>query len=166
MESMQRIAINIPAHPYDAIVENGILQSVGQHLSDLLPGRKRVFIVTSPPIRKLLGEALTKSLEGFECVFLEMPDGERNKTIRNVETLARKMVKRSADRNAVVLALGGGVVGDCAGFLASIYMRGVDVIQIPTTLLAQVDASVGGKTGVDLPEGKNLIGTFHHPRAV
>jgi len=83
-----------------------------------------------------------------------------------VEDLARKMLKAGADRKAVVVALGGGVVGDTAGFMASIYMRGVDVIQIPTTLLAQVDASVGGKTGVDLPEGKNLIGTFHHPRAV
>lgn len=109
---------------------------------------------------------LAKSLDGFECVFLEMPDGERYKTFKTVEDLSRKMVKAGADRKAVVLALGGGVVGDTAGFMASIYMRGVDVVQIPTTLLAQVDASLGGKTGVDLPEGKNLIGTFHHPRAV
>jgi len=163
---MPRIKIEIPAHPYDAVVENGILQRVGQVVSELLPGRKRVFVVTSAPIRKLWGESLAQSLEKFDSVLLEMPDGERNKNFRTVEALARKMVTKGADRKAVVLALGGGVVGDCAGFMASIYMRGVDVIQIPTTLLAQVDASVGGKTGVDLPEGKNLIGTFHHPRAV
>lgn len=163
---MQRVEIEIPASPYAAVIENGIVHRVGLHLSELLPGRKHVFVVTSAPVRKLWGEALAKSLEGFEAVFLEMPDGERFKTFKTVEDLARTMVKRGADRKSVVLALGGGVVGDTAGFMASIYMRGVDVIQIPTTLLAQVDASVGGKTGVDLPEGKNLIGTFHHPRVV
>jgi 3-dehydroquinate synthase len=166
MESMQRVEINIPANPYAALIENGIIHRIGQHVSEVVPGRKNVFVVTSPPIRKLWGEAVAKSLEGSEIVFLEMPDGERHKTLKSVEDLARKMVKRGADRKAVVLALGGGVVGDTAGFAASIYMRGVDVIQVPTTLLAQVDASIGGKTGVDLPEGKNLVGTFYHPRAV
>ncbi len=166
IEPMERVEIKIPTSPYSAMIENEILQRVGQCVSDILPGRKRLFVVTSPPIRKLYGEMLTKSLEGFESVFLEIPDGERYKTFRTVEDLARKLVDKGADRKSVVLALGGGVVGDTAGFAASIYMRGIDFIQIPTTLLAQVDASVGGKTGVDLPEGKNLIGTFHHPRAV
>ena len=166
MELVQRVEIKIPTSPYSALIENGILNRVGQHVAEVLPGRKRVFVVTSAPIRKLWGETLGKALEGLESVFLEMPDGERYKTFKTVELLARKMLEKGADRKALVLALGGGVVGDTAGFTASIYMRGVDVIQIPTTLLAQVDASVGGKTGVDLPEGKNLIGTFHHPRAV
>jgi 3-dehydroquinate synthase len=166
MDSVQRVEIKVPATPYFALIENGIIDRVGQHLSEVLPGRKRVFVVTSPPVRKLWGEAIVKALDGFEVVYFEMPDGERFKTIKTVEDLARKMVKRGADRKSVVLALGGGVVGDTAAFMASIYMRGIDVIQIPTTLLAQVDASIGGKTGVDLPEGKNLIGTFHHPRAV
>ncbi len=166
MESVRKVEIKIERCPYAALIEHGILERVGEHVSQLLPGRKRLFVVTSPPIRKLYGDALAKSLEGFNAEFIEMPDGERYKTLSAVEALARKMVKKSADRKAVVLALGGGVVGDVSGFLASIYMRGVDVIQIPTTLLAQVDASVGGKTGVDLPEGKNLIGTFHHPKAV
>jgi len=166
MEFVKKVEIRIAHSPYAALIENGILERAGAHVSRLLPGRKRVFVVTTAPIRKLHGEALAKSLESFEAVFLEMPDGERYKTLTTVESLARKMVAKSADRKAVVLALGGGVVGDVSGFLASIYMRGVDVIQIPTTLLAQVDASVGGKTGVDLPEGKNLIGTFHHPKAV
>jgi len=163
---VQKVEIKIPASPYAALIEHGILHRIGQQVAELLPGRKRVFVVTSAPIKKLYGEAVTKSLEGFDSTLLEMPDGERYKTFKTVEDLSRKMVKHGADRKAVVVALGGGVVGDTAAFMASIYMRGVEVIQIPTTLLAQVDASVGGKTGVDLPEGKNLIGTFHHPRAV
>jgi 3-dehydroquinate synthase len=166
MEEVRKVQIDIPLSPYAALIEGGILQRVGEHVAALLPERKRLFVVTSSAIRKLHGEALQKSLEGFEIFFIEMPDGERFKTVKTVEDLARKMLKQGADRKAIVLAFGGGVVGDTAGFLASIYMRGVDFIQIPTTLLAQVDASVGGKTGVDLPEGKNLVGTFHHPRAV
>jgi len=95
-----------------------------------------------------------------------MPDGERYKRIATVEALAEKLVTLGADRNAAIVAFGGGVVGDVSGFLASVYMRGVDVVQVPTTVLAQVDASVGGKTGVNLKSGKNLVGTFHQPRAV
>src|SRR5438270_12866831 len=95
-----------------------------------------------------------------------MGDGERYKTLSTVEQLAEKLSAAGADRQAVVLAFGGGVVGDVAGLLASLYMRGVEVVQVPTTVLAQVDASIGGKTGVDLKAGKNLVGTFHQPRAV
>jgi 3-dehydroquinate synthase len=95
-----------------------------------------------------------------------MPNGERAKRLSSLEGLAEKLVKLEADRNAVLIALGGGVVGDVTGFLASIYMRGIDVIQVPTTVLAQVDAAIGGKTGVNLASGKNLLGTFHQPRAV
>lgn len=131
-----------------------------------MPNRKRVYVVTATPIRRLWGESLSEALKGYETTFLDVPDGEKYKTLKTVEDLARKMVKKGADRKSMVVALGGGVVGDMAGFLAAIYMRGIDVVQIPTTLLAQVDASVGGKTGVDLAEGKNLIGAFHHPRAV
>jgi 3-dehydroquinate synthase len=95
-----------------------------------------------------------------------MPNGERAKRLSTLEELADKLVKQGADRGITLIALGGGVVGDVTGFLASIYMRGVDVIQIPTTVLAQVDAAIGGKTGVNLVSGKNLLGTFHQPRAV
>jgi 3-dehydroquinate synthase len=95
-----------------------------------------------------------------------MPDGERSKRLATLEKLAEKLVKQGADRGVTLIALGGGVVGDVTGFLASIYMRGVDVIQAPTTVLAQVDAAIGGKTGVNLASGKNLLGTFHQPRAV
>ncbi len=103
---------------------------------------------------------------GVQHQVLEFPDGERYKTLAAVEELGARLVQRGADRNTVIIAFGGGVVGDVAGFLASIYMRGIDFVQVPTTLLAQVDAALGGKTGVNLREGKNLLGTFHQPRAV
>src|SRR5581483_252309 len=149
METVQKVEIKLPDKPYAALIENGILQRVGQRVSEVLPGRKRLFVITSAPIRKLHGDAREKSLDGFDVAWIEMPDGERYKTFKTVEDLARKMLGKGADRKAVVLGFGGGVVNDVAGFTASIYMRGVEVIQIPTTLLAQVDASVGGKTGVD-----------------
>src|SRR5208282_6220640 len=95
-----------------------------------------------------------------------MPDGEPAKCLDTVEKLAEKLARLGADRKAVIIALGGGVVGDVGGLLASLYMRGVDLVQIPTTVLAQVDASIGGKTAVNLGAGKNLLGTYHHPRVV
>ncbi len=104
--------------------------------------------------------------EGFFAKMLDMQDGERHKKLSTVELLAEKLTRLGAERNAVIIALGGGVVGDVAGMLASLYMRGVSVVQIPTTVLAQVDASIGGKTGVNLRTGKNLLGTFHQPLAV
>jgi 3-dehydroquinate synthase len=166
MERVQRIPIPVPAHPYSALIENELLKRAGDAIAEAIPGTKRVFVVTSGRIRKLWGDQLWGSLKQFESAVLEIPDGEKYKTLRTVEQLVRKLVKRGADRKSVVIAFGGGVVGDTAGFAASIYMRGVHFVQIPTTLLAQVDASIGGKTGVDLPEGKNLVGAFHHPRVV
>ncbi|HWR14527.1 MAG TPA: 3-dehydroquinate synthase [Terriglobales bacterium] len=163
---MQRVDINIPAHPYSAVIENGLVNRAGVFLNELFQGRRRLYVVTTTPIRKIWGEALAEALKEFDTVFFEIPDGEKYKTLKTVEDLIRNLVKRGADRKSVVVAFGGGVVGDVAGFAASLYMRGIEVVQVPTTLLAQVDASVGGKTGVDLAEGKNLVGTFHHPRAV
>ena len=114
------------------------------------------------------GKPLVRSLAaaGFTPEFVEMRDGERYKRLATVEELAEKMTRLGAERDAVVLAFGGGVVGDVGGMLASVYMRGVELVQIPTTVQAQVDASVGGKTGVNLGAGKNLVGTFYQPIAV
>ena len=125
-------------------------------------------MVTVPPVRRRWANVLVKSLSasGIDTDVLEMPDGERSKRLATLEKLAERLVKQGADRGVTLIALGGGVVGDVTGFLASIYMRGVDVIQAPTTVLAQVDAAIGGKTGVNLASGKNLLGTFHQPRAV
>ena len=163
---MHRVEIQVPARPYSAIIESGLLKRVGDSIAQAAPGRKRVYVVTSAPVRKLHGDALADALQQFDAVFFEIPDGEKFKTLKTVEDLIRKLVKRGADRKSLLVAFGGGVVGDITGFVASIYMRGIDCVQVPTTLLAQVDASVGGKTGVDLPEGKNLVGAFHHPRVV
>ncbi len=150
------------------LVERGLLRSAATVLRDLVPSESRVFVVTSPRIRKHWGSTLTRSFSrvGRKIEFLEMPDGERSKKLSQLEKLASRLIKRGADRRSVILALGGGVVGDVGGFLASVFMRGVPVVQIPTTLLAQVDSAIGGKTGVNLASGKNLIGTFHQPLAV
>jgi len=137
-------------------------------LRETVPAESRVFVVTSPPIRKHWGGVLSRSFKENrrKLEVLELPDGEHRKTLPQLEKLASKLVKRGADRRSVILAFGGGVVGDVAGFLASIFMRGIPVVQIPTTLLAQVDSAIGGKTGVNLASGKNLVGTFHQPLAV
>ncbi len=127
-----------------------------------------LFVVTVPPVNRKWGKKLMKSLSvaGFKSRLVEMRDGERHKKLATVEQLAEKLTRLGADRNAVIVAFGGGVVGDVTGLLASLYMRGVDLVQIPTTVQAQLDAAIGGKTGVNLRSGKNLLGTFHQPRAV
>jgi 3-dehydroquinate synthase len=150
------------------LVERGVLGSAAEVLRQFVSADARVFAVTTPPVRKRWGAVLSQSFnaDGRNLEVLEMPDGERSKTICQVEKLAAKLVIRGADRSSVILAFGGGVVGDVGGFLASVFMRGIPVIQVPTTLLAQVDSAVGGKTGVNLASGKNLLGTFHQPVAV
>ncbi len=155
--------------PYEARIESGILRHAGTQLAQLrAEGSPSVCVITNAVVRKHWGGALADALNQAKVAFqkIEMGDGERYKTMATVEELASRMVERGADRRSVVVAFGGGVVGDVAGFLASIYMRGLDFVQIPTTFLAQVDAAIGGKTGVDLPAGKNLLGTFHQPRLV
>ena len=128
----------------------------------------RVFVVTSPNVRRHWGESLETSLRQAHLPFevLEMHDGEPAKRLNTVEQLAEQLVDARADRKSLLLAFGGGVVGDSAGFLAAIFMRGIPVVQIPTTVVAQLDASIGGKTGVNLRAGKNLVGSFHQPKAV
>ena len=161
------IPVTTPSRSYEAIIGSGLLAGAGEYLGEIL-GNKRVIVVTVPPVRWRWSKVLLKSLttSGIPTEVIEMPNGERAKRLSTLEKLAEKLVKLGADRDVTLIALGGGVVGDVTGFLASIYMRGVDVIQVPTTVLAQVDAAIGGKTGVDLVSGKNLLGTFHQPRAV
>jgi 3-dehydroquinate synthase len=169
---MTRVTIALPPRPYDAIIENGLLQRPGFSLGARDPranaGGERLFVITVPPVRRKWGKKLMVSLASAGCKaqVIEMPDGERHKKLATVEKLSEQLSRLGADRNSVIVAFGGGVVGDVSGLLASLYMRGVDLVQIPTTVLAQVDASIGGKTGVNLRAGKNLLGTFHHPRVV
>lgn len=176
---MTRVTIALPPRPYDAVIESGLLQRSGETLHGLFgaifrgagdsPEKyRRLFVVTVPPVRRQWAKKLIASLSsaGFVAKILEMPDGESHKKLATVEKLSEQLSRMGADRNSFIIAFGGGVVGDVSGLLASLYMRGVNLVQIPTTVLAQVDASIGGKTGVNLRAGKNLVGTFHHPRMV
>ncbi len=150
------------------LVERGLLRSAAANLHGLIAPHARIFLLTSPPIRKHYAGTLRKSFRkaGHPVEMLMMADGERAKNLAQLEKLGAELVNHGADRHSILVALGGGVVGDVGGFLASVFMRGIPVIQVPTTLLAQVDSAIGGKTGVNLSAGKNLLGTFHQPLAV
>ena len=165
---MITIAVEVKPRPYAALIENGLLGKAGGLLREVLPAGSRLFVITVVPVRRRWGRVLMGSLAAadFDAKIIEMPEGERFKRLATVEMLAEELTALGADRNAVVVAFGGGVTGDVGGLLASLYMRGIELVQIPTTVLAQVDASVGGKTGVNLKSGKNLVGTFHQPRVV
>ena len=165
---MIRVTITVQPRPYEAIIENGLLEHAGEYLCRVTENRQQVFVVTVPPVRRKWGKKLLTSLSvaGFKTHVIEMRDGELTKKLATIEVLAETLTRMGADRDAVVVAFGGGVVGDTAGLLASLYMRGVDLVQIPTTVQAQLDAAIGGKTGVNVRTGKNLLGTFHQPRVV
>jgi 3-dehydroquinate synthase len=160
---MASFEVKTPQRDYRAIVERGILSRAAQYIP---PGSGKVFVVTTADVWEHHGEKLDAGLSGAPHDVLFFPGGEERKRLARVEALAEEMLSEGAERGSIVLAFGGGIVGDMAGFLAAIFMRGVPVVQVPTTLLAQVDASIGGKTGVNLIEGKNLIGSFHQPLAV
>ena len=163
---MQTIRVDTPSAKYDVITGSGLIRTLGpriQRIAGKLP--RRFFVLTSPEIWALWGEAFLGSFAEPPIV-LFLPAGERHKTLASVGRLLRQMAVAGGDRGSLLIAFGGGIVGDVGGFLAAIYMRGIRYVQVPTTFLAQVDSSVGGKTGVNLPEGKNLVGSFHHPLAV
>jgi 3-dehydroquinate synthase len=146
----------------------GLLSSIGSRLRGITgKGPRRIFVLTSPTIWALWGTQLASGFQSQEPpTVLFMPPGESHKRLATVERLATELSAAGADRSSLLIAFGGGIIGDTCGFLAAIYMRGIPYIQVPTTLLAQVDSSVGGKTGVNLSTGKNLIGSFLHPLAV
>jgi 3-dehydroquinate synthase len=168
MFAMLRIPITTASRSYEAVIEHGLLSRSGEIVREAVGRNSPVFVITVPPVRRHWGKLLLRSLAGagFSAKFVEMSDGERFKRLATVEKLADDLVKLGADRTAIVIAFGGGVVGDVAGMLASIYMRGVQLVQIPTTVQAQLDAAIGGKTGVNLKSGKNLLGTFYQPAVV
>jgi 3-dehydroquinate synthase len=145
---------------------SGLVRTLGpriERVAGKLP--RRVFVVTSPEIWGLWGASFLESFREAPIVLFLEP-GEKHKTLARVEKLLRQMAQAGGDRGSLLIAFGGGIVGDVGGFVASSYMRGIPYVQVPTTFLSQVDSSVGGKTGVNLPEGKNLVGAFHHPLAV
>ncbi len=152
---------------YQIFIEKGLFEKIPSDIKTSFNFGK-IAIITDSKVEKLYAERLKELFEkeGIKSEIFSFPEGEASKNIDTVISLARRMIQKKFDRKDIIVALGGGVTGDIAGFLASIYLRGIPFIQIPTTLLAQVDSSVGGKTGVDLPEGKNLIGTFYQPLRV
>jgi 3-dehydroquinate synthase len=160
---MPEFHVAAPGGFYEAIVERGAISRIPEFVPDRCG---QVFVISSEDVWNLHGGRIREALGdgGFDALFL--PKGEENKRFGPVEELAQRMIERGADRSSLIVAFGGGVTTDMAGFLAAIFMRGIPVIQVPTTLLSQVDAGVGGKTGVNLAIGKNLIGSFHQPLAV
>ena len=163
-ESIERV--NLPDRSYNIVIGSGVVgKEVGKRVKRL---DGAVLIVSNRKVFGLYGDVLAESLckAGVVWKKLLLPDGERYKKMAAVEKIHDRLVASRYDRNAIVVALGGGVIGDIAGFTAATYMRGIRIVQIPTTLLAQVDSSVGGKTGVNHPKGKNLIGAFYQPSLV
>jgi len=166
---LREILLPLPGwdESYRLLIGPGLRLNLGQLLVPLsLP--RRLFLVSDRKVARLHAAPVVKALKaaGFAAELLSVPPGERSKTWAVAQRLARELLARGADRRTAFIALGGGVVGDLTGFLASIFMRGVPCVQVPTTLLAMVDAAIGGKTAINLPEGKNLLGTFYQPRLV
>ena len=151
---------------YDVVVGRGLMADAGARIAPIARGR--TVIVSDETVAAIHGPALQASLAaaGVTSGIVAVPAGEASKSFAELERLMDRMLAAGLDRKDVVVALGGGVVGDLAGLAAALYMRGIDFVQVPTTLLAQVDSSVGGKTAIDTPRGKNLVGAFHQPRLV
>ena len=162
---MQRVVVGLPGRQYDILIGADLLGRAAEFIAPLAP--TRIALVTSTTVGGLYAEPLRAALEAIAgVVTVALPDGEMHKQWSSVSTILDALVDSRADRKSLVVALGGGVVGDVAGFAAAIYMRGIRFVQVPTTLLAQVDSSVGGKTGINHVRGKNLIGAFHQPQLV
>jgi 3-dehydroquinate synthase len=164
---VRKISVTTKFGQYTVSVGSGILDSLSKRAPALAGNpRKLIFLLTSPEIWALWGQRVQAALAPREPIVLFLPPGERHKRLSQVERLTTEMTKAGADRSSLLIAFGGGVTGDLGGFVSAIYMRGIDYIQVPTTLLSQVDSSVGGKTGVNLQTGKNLVGSFYPPQAV
>jgi 3-dehydroquinate synthase len=161
------VLVDLPATPYVVDVGVGLLGRLDGPLARVPHARKAV-VVTAEPIDRLYGEPVRGSLaeHGIEAHTVLVPDGEEGKTLPVAENVLRRFARIPLERTDLVIALGGGAVGDLAGFVAATWHRGVSFLQLPTTLVAQVDAAIGGKTAVNLPEGKNLVGAFHQPIGV
>lgn len=162
-----RVPVSLAGKPYESIVGNEILSRTGEFVREILPAGSCA-VVTDSNVGPLYSQAVARSLQGagFTPIVITIPAGEGSKSLAIAETICNEMITAGLDRGGFVAALGGGVIGDLAGFVASIYYRGIPHIQIPTTVVAQVDSAIGGKTGVNARGGKNLIGSFHQPALV
>ncbi len=168
---MQRVNVRLVAakHRYQIRIGPGVLPDLGNEIRSCLPHRaRRVALISNQKVFSLYGAEALKSLRAAKYAVQHwlIGDGERYKTLATVENVLLTLSEMGLERTDAVVALGGGVVGDVAGFVAATYLRGIPFLQVPTTLIAQIDSSVGGKTGVNLPHGKNLVGSFHQPCGV
>ena len=165
---MRTLTVNLPGRAYDIQIGRGLLAQAGEQAKAVLPSAKRIFVVTDTTVAPLYAQQVEQSLSGagYVVTVCAVPAGEHSKSAGQLAWLWEQMMAAGLTRTDAVAALGGGVVGDLAGFAAATILRGVDFIQIPTTLLAQVDSSVGGKVAVDLEHGKNLAGAFWQPKLV
>ncbi|BAY60173.1 3-dehydroquinate synthase [Calothrix brevissima NIES-22] len=161
------ISVNLPQQSYEIAIAPGSLEQLGEKISSLQLGKK-VLLVSNPTIFKHYGEKAIASLQnaGFTVSTCILPPGERYKNLNSIQKIYDAALENRLERSATIVALGGGVIGDMAGFAAATWLRGIHIVQVPTTLLAMVDSAIGGKTGVNHPQGKNLIGAFHQPRLV
>lgn len=164
---MSRLEVGLGERSYSITIEQNCLEKISYDIGSLHPA-SRYCIITDDNIAEIYGRPLLQAIEstGLGCDLLTFSHGEEHKNLATVASLLSQAAQKGLDRKSMFIALGGGVSGDIGGFVAATYMRGVPFIQIPTSLLAQVDSSVGGKTGVDIPEGKNLVGAFYQPEAV
>lgn len=166
---MSVLTVKLPSHEvnYELKIEKGLLNRVSNEVSKVFTGAK-IAIVTDENVYGLYAKSIIKDLKaaGYEVQCIVLPPGEQTKTFDSLPNLYSEFAEFGLTRSDLIVALGGGVIGDITGFAASSYLRGISFVQIPTTLLAQVDSSVGGKVGIDLPEGKNLVGAFYHPLLV
>jgi 3-dehydroquinate synthase len=166
---LREIPVHLPGREssYRIVLGAGLRHRLGEHLAQVLPGR-RLWVVTDALVDRLYGRELVDRLnrQGIPAGQLTVARGERSKSWPVVARLTQQLLSQGADRGSALVALGGGVVGDLTGFLAALFMRGIPVVQVPTTLLAMVDAAIGGKTAINIPAGKNLLGAFHQPHLV
>ena len=160
-----KLTVNLGENSYPIFIENGIIKKSGEHISQIFSGQK-IMIVSDDNVFPLYGQQVMNSLKDYECHSLVLPHGEPTKNFQSLPKIYTAMLDAKLTRSDLVIALGGGVIGDLAGFAAASYLRGIKLVQIPTSLLAQVDSSVGGKVAVDLPQGKNLVGAFYQPKMV
>lgn len=163
----ERLTVGLGARAYDIVIGDGLIADAGRHLRPLLTLPRIVIVTDANVAAKHLGP-FHAGLEraGIACETITLPPGEATKSFSGLETLSEKILALGIERSTMLIALGGGVIGDLTGFAAAVLLRGIDFVQVPTTLLAQVDSAVGGKTGINTRQGKNLVGVFHQPRLV
>lgn len=164
---MRNLQINLPNNQYEIFIKSGIINSIGEEISNIYEGNK-IALITDENVDEFYGDIVKKSLEDndFKVLKVVLNPGEGSKSIESLMKLYNELLDFKLNRGNLIIALGGGVIGDLAGFCAATLLRGIPFVQVPTSLLAQIDSSIGGKVAIDLPRGKNLIGNFYHPRAV